>query len=261
MPLVQRNGLTFHSQVLGEGEPVCLLHGLLVGSLATWYFGAAPRLAKKRKVLVYDLRGHGQSERAPTGYGLSSMADDLDAMLEDFAPPGGPKVTLVGHSYGALVALHFALLQPGRVARLALIEAPLPPWRVDEVGDLSADGPDQMLKALPPTLADSVRRGGRAAGRLVDRLRFLMTESSLSKDLAQETGFNLTPSSPLMKALPSLKMPVLCLYGSRSSCRPVGEKLARAIRGAQLKIVEGGHFLPAEAPQALADELERFLDG
>jgi pimeloyl-ACP methyl ester carboxylesterase len=211
-------------------------------------------------VLAYDLRGHGQSARATAGFGLESMAADLEALLDGFAPQ--EPVALVGHSYGALIALAFALSRPARVARLALVEAPLPPWRVGELGELTAQGVDGMLRALPPALAGAVERGGRAARKLLERLQFLAAETTLLADLAAETEFDLdAPGAALARKLGALRVPTLCLYGSRSSCRTNGERLAAAIPGARLEILEGGHFLPSEAPQAVAESLERFLTG
>ncbi len=266
MPLVERNGLTFHTQVLGAGAPVCMLHGLLVGTLATWYFGAAPRLASKRRVLLYDLRGHGKSERPARGYGLASMAKDLAALLDGFLE-GSEKVALVGHSWGALVALRFALDQPKRVERLALVEAPLPPSRAGEVGALTEKGPEEMVRALPQVLAGAIERGGRAGSRLVARLASLAGETSLLSDIAAEKDLDLPEDeteakrSPLGKKLSSLRLPVLCLYGDQSACLPGGQRLARAIGGAELKVLKGGHYLPAESPQAVGDELVRFCLG
>ncbi|MGH7285457.1 MAG: alpha/beta fold hydrolase, partial [Polyangiaceae bacterium] len=60
MSLETRNGVALHVQRLGEnGSPVVMLHGLFVGSMASWYFTAAPALAEKHRVLLYDLRGNG----------------------------------------------------------------------------------------------------------------------------------------------------------------------------------------------------------
>jgi pimeloyl-ACP methyl ester carboxylesterase len=252
MPHTHANGLSFHTQALGAaGAPLCMLHGLLIGSMTTWFFGAAPRLARRHRVLIYDLRGHGRSARPPAGYGLEAMADDLGALLDGFAPAGGPPVTLVGHSWGALTALRFALRHPARVARLALVEAPLPPSEVVELAALASRGPEALLAALPPLLSEALVRGGRRGRGLLAQVRSLIAETSLLDDLAAEKEVDAS----------SLRLPVLCLYGDRSRCRPGGERLARAIPGAELTILPGGHFLPVEAPQAVAAELERFCRG
>jgi len=122
MPIVNANGIGLHVQEIGAGPPVVMVHGLLIGSLASWYFTAAPALAKDHRVRVYDLRGHGRSERAKTGYDVRTLATDLAALTSDLGV-----VDVVGHSWGALVALRFALDHPARVRRLVLVEAPLPP--------------------------------------------------------------------------------------------------------------------------------------
>jgi pimeloyl-ACP methyl ester carboxylesterase len=249
MPVVVRRGLTCHLQVLGDGPPLVMLHGLLVGSLAGWYFGAAPRLAKAYRVLCYDLRGHGLSGHAETGYGLRSLGEDLDDLREE---AGAGPVTLVGHSWGALVALRYALDFPGRVARLVLVEAPLPPSNLPELGGFLRSTPDQQLAALPGVLRDAVAGGSRQGKKLLAQLQRLVLNSSLMKDLAAEPDFR-------DDELAQLAVPTLCVYGDRSGCRPAGERLARAIPGAELHILPGGHFLPAESAAALTDLLEAKL--
>ena len=77
MPVSTRNGVRLHWQELGSGPPLVMLHGLLVGSLATWYFTAAPALAARGHVVLYDLRGHGLSERAPSGYDVATQIEAL----------------------------------------------------------------------------------------------------------------------------------------------------------------------------------------
>lgn len=90
-----RNGVTLHIERLGEtGSPVVMLHGLFVGSMASWYFTAAPALAESNRVLLYDLRGHGKSERARSGYDVRTMTADLEAVADAFAHD--EKITLVG---------------------------------------------------------------------------------------------------------------------------------------------------------------------
>jgi len=245
------HGLKLHVQLLGEGPPLAMLHGLLVGSLATWYFGAGARLARRHRVLLHDLRGHGKSDRPPSGYDTATMAGDLEALLP---LAGDGPVTLIGHSWGALVALRFALRHPERVARLCLVEAPLPPSRATELGSFMRLPPDQMIAALPGPLRDSVAREGRAARAFVERLAGLTLGTSLLDDVARE------PDVP-DDALAALRVPTLLVYGDRSSCRPVGDRLAAAIPGARLVVLPGGHFLPVEAGPALSAVLEDFCDG
>jgi pimeloyl-ACP methyl ester carboxylesterase len=251
MPTIERGGLSWHVQLLGEGPPLAMLHGLLVGSMASWYFGAAPRLARRHRVLLHDLRGHGLSSHAARGYDLATLGDDLDGLLP---LAGDGPVTLVGHSWGALTALRFAIARPGRVRRLILIEAPMPPSNLPELQTFLATPPEQMVSALPVALQGSVAGGSRTGKRLVAQLQRLALESSLLSDVAGEPDIG-------DDELARLDLPVLCVYGDRSGCRPAGERLARAIPGARLEILSGGHFLPAEAAEPLGALLEREVDG
>lgn len=250
---VVANGVRFHAQQLGEGAltPVVMLHGLLIGTLAAWYFTAAPALAASRRVLLYDLRGHGRSERPIAGYDVATMARDLAALAAPFA---GRPIDLVGHSFGALVALRFALDHPERVRRLVIVEAPLPPSRFAELDSFAARSPAQMIEALPEGLRSFVAQGGRKAAKLLDSLRFLAGESSLLADLRAEPDI---PDEQLAR----LDRPVLCLYGERSSCRSVGARLAGAIPGARLELLPGGHYLHLDAAADLTRLIVEFLDG
>lgn len=261
MSVIQARGVTFHTQELGPRAPgapgVVMLHGLFTGSLAAWYFTAAPALARSRRVLLFDLRGHGRSERAPSGYDLATMAGDLDALAAAFqAGDGAPPapLDLVGHSYGALVALRFALDHPARVRRLALVEAPLPPSRFGDLEEFAARAPAEMAEALPEGMRAAFGHTGRRSTRLIASLRFLAEESSLLADLRAEPDIPDT-------ALARLSCPVLCVYGDRSSCRPVGDRLARALPDARLVVLPGGHYLHLDATEALTAALVEFLDG
>jgi pimeloyl-ACP methyl ester carboxylesterase len=229
---------------------VAMIHGLLVGNLATWYFTAAPALARTRRVLLYDLRGHGRSERVASGYDLGTMAGDLDALTARF---DDRPFDLVGHSYGALVALRFALDHPDRVGRLALVDAPLPLSSFREVEDFAGRTPAEMAAALPEGLRALVAGGGRRASMFLASLHFLAAESSLFADLRAEPDIT-------DEMLARVGCPVLCVYGERSSCRAAGERLSRVLPRARLQILPGGHFLHLDAPGELTAALAEFLD-
>jgi pimeloyl-ACP methyl ester carboxylesterase len=106
--------------VAGEGEPLLLLHGL-GGGAANWVELAAA-LAEKRRVLVPDLPGHGRS--APLA-GQPSMDDFAECAGRLAEYEGLVPAAVVGHSFGALVALRLALLHPDQVTSVVL--AALPP--------------------------------------------------------------------------------------------------------------------------------------
>ena len=249
MPFASVDGLRFNVEVLGSGPPIAMLHGLLVGNLALWYFTAAPVLAQSHRVLLYDLRGHGLTEPARRGYDLVTMTRDLSSLLENF---DSRPVSLVGYSYGALVALRYALERPERVARLVLMDAPLPPSRSEEVSALLARSSEEMWKALPGPVQRFLAKGGRRLSRRLRAMEFLYNETSLITDMLAEPD---VPDSTLAQ----LTCDVLCIYGDASPCRPVGERLARVIPRSKLVIVPGGHYFLLEAPALTTAHLKDFL--
>lgn len=252
MPLISAGDLRLNALQMGQGKPVVLIHGLLLGSLAEWFFTAAPALAPHHRVVLYDLRGHGRSDRPRTGYDLATLGDDLDALLAALGVDG--PADLVGHSYGALVALGHALRHRDKVRRLVVIDAPLPPGRAEVFDDALAADPTSLLEHLPPVLREGVFAGGRRARRLVEHLGFLAGQTTLLSDVAREPDLD-------DAALATLRIPVLCVYGEASRCRPAAERLVHVLPDARLRIVPGGHFVPVEAPAELIAHLAEFLDG
>ncbi len=241
-----------HVVALGQGPPVVLIHGLLVGSVAQWYFTLAPALAPDHRVVCYDLRGHGRSARAPSGYDLGTLALDLASVVRDqgLSAP----VDLVGHSYGGLIALTYALQHPGAVGRLVLVDVPLPPGGHDWLIEAVEGGVEGLLQALPGPVRQALSGGGRRARRTMARLGFLIGQSSLIADvLAQE------PLSD--EALARLPNPTLCLVGEASRCVPAMAHLAGLLPSARLQPVPGGHFVPTSEPDALQRHVVEFLSG
>ena len=104
MAEIQANGLRTHVQRLGEGDPtVVFVHGIAVDNLSSLYFTLAPQVSQHTRAVLYDLRGHGKTERPATGYTLDDLHDDLAAVLDAEVPgevpgPGGPAI-LLGKSF------------------------------------------------------------------------------------------------------------------------------------------------------------------
>jgi pimeloyl-ACP methyl ester carboxylesterase len=254
MPIVAAGGLALHVQELGaEGRPVVMLHGLLIGSLASWYFTTGPVLARTHRVMMFDFRGHGRSERVPNGYDVATLADDLAEVTSELLDP----FDLVGHSWGGLVALKFATVHPERVRRLVVVEAPLPPSSALEITSfLTPDGglPARLIDALPAPLREQLASGRRQAERLLRSLEYLVLESTLVEDVRAEPD----PSDAVLSAIPC---PTLCVYGDRSACAPAGARLARVLPDARLLKLRGGHYLHLDAGPALTSAIVEFLDG
>ena len=103
-----------------RGPAVVCIHGLTANHLC--WASVADVLSPAHRLIAYDLRGRGDSDKPDKGYSLSTHGDDLEALLDHF---GLKKAILVGHSLGANIALRFAAARPRRVERLVLIDGGL----------------------------------------------------------------------------------------------------------------------------------------
>jgi len=259
MPLISAAGRTFHVQRLGSGPPVALVHGLVIGNLATWFFGVAPLLARRRSVLLYDQRGHGLSSPAESGFDLATSSADLGSVLaavDGFDVP----VDVVGHSYGGALALRFAIDAPDRVRRVVVLDAPLPPFDPAEVASMMEDVDTEQLEGMLAMdrsrfsdLASKLAEGrGRRGARRADRARHLRDGTTVTADLLAEPPFEVAE-------LAGLARPVLCLYGSSSPFRHRADELAAMIPDARVVELAGGHLLPLQSPVEVVRAVEEFL--
>src|SRR6266542_471754 len=185
------HGVHLHYQRFGPRAAAAravFVHGLVMDNLASWYFSIACAAATFADVLLYDLRGHGRSERPARGYGVDEMVLDLAELLD--ATLGRAPVCLVGNSFGALLALRFARRFPERVTALVLVD-----------GHLGNDGfAERMAKTLSlrgeeadRAIATSFRHwAGKASprkrSRLIEQARALVESTSLLEDLRATTS-------------------------------------------------------------------------
>src|SRR5206468_10536396 len=103
-------------ELSGGGRRTLVLVHEMGGSLESWD-DVAPGFAKSRRVLRYDTRGAGMSQKVRGELTLDTMADDIVALLDHFGIAG--KVALAGVAVGGAIALHFAARYPERPLRSA----------------------------------------------------------------------------------------------------------------------------------------------
>jgi pimeloyl-ACP methyl ester carboxylesterase len=115
-------GVRIHFEELGRGEPVVLVHGYM-GCLKDWMSGGSfPRLAEKFRVIAFDCRGHGQSDKPhdPSQYG-GEMGNDVIRLLDHLSIP---RAHMAGYSMGAHAIGQLLTTNPQRLASATLIGAP-----------------------------------------------------------------------------------------------------------------------------------------
>src|SRR3954452_2416234 len=115
MTFIEANGVSLRYAAEGSGKPIVLIHEM-GGSLESWGL-VAPLLASRRRVIRYDTRGAGFSEKIRGAITIDTMTDDLVALLDALGI--AEKVTLGGTAVGGAIALHTAHRFPQRIAALA----------------------------------------------------------------------------------------------------------------------------------------------
>lgn len=228
-------GVRFHVQRLAGRDrrhrlahPVVFIHGLGMDNLSSFYYTLANPLAHAgADVILYDLRGHGLSERPRTGYRVSDSVADLAAVLDALGIEG--PVHLVGNSYGGTVALGLAVTDIQRVASLMLIEAhvPIPGWAEQMATTIENIGSDLSAGELGRWMAQS-----RKHARLAE----------LGKDLIHHTTFvsDLRATEPLTREqLKILTRPVRAVYGAQSDVISHARVLAGTLPRYVLTVLPG----------------------
>jgi pimeloyl-ACP methyl ester carboxylesterase len=100
-----------------KGPAIVCVHGLTANH--TCWASVADLLSPAHRLIAYDLRGRGESDKPEKGYSLALHNEDLEGLLDHF---GLKKAVLVGHSLGAHIALRFAATHPERVSKLVLVD-------------------------------------------------------------------------------------------------------------------------------------------
>jgi proline iminopeptidase len=269
---------------IGQWRPMIILHGGPDFNQA-YLLPELDRLAASFRLIYYDQRGRGKSAGnvRPVDVNIESEIEDLEGLrrhfrLESFA--------LLGHSWGGLLALEYAIRHPDRVSHLILMNT-APASHHDymllrqERRKKSGDDLDRM-KALAATAryregdletdAEYYRihfgatiRQPEHLDRLVHRLRLNFTQEGIVKAreieqrLMEETW--LSSEYNLLPKLELLRIPTLVIYGEYDFIPEVCvAPIARAIPGARwVMLKECGHFAYLECPEATCQEISDFI--
>jgi pimeloyl-[acyl-carrier protein] methyl ester esterase len=254
---------TLHHEDAGAGDPVVLVHGWAYASGV--FDDLAAVLARRRRVIRPDLRGHGRSSPGP--FTLPDLAGDLAALADAL---GLERAVVVGWSLGAQVALAALPRLRPRVAGLVLVSA-TPRFTL---GDGWAHGlPAQSVEVLahrvrrdPARAVSRFREGALVEGELggADRTRAaaLLAGLPLPERATALAGLDLLAREDLRTALPGVDVPALVVHGERDPISPVGagRALAAALPGARLVEIPGaGHAPFLSRPGPFVDALGSFL--
>jgi pimeloyl-ACP methyl ester carboxylesterase len=263
--------IKMHYLAAGQGSPVILLHGYAQNS--HMWRPTMRELAKTHLVIAPDLRGFGDTTKAPSGYDKKTMAQDVHALAKQL---GIAKAGIVGHDIGLMVAYAYAAQYPQEVERIALLDAFIPGvgdttnlfllkdlWHFNFFGptplalvsgreriyfehfwnDFAADGKKSVSESDRQFYARKYAQpGAMKAGMEVFR--------NFGQDAIDNREFSRT----------KLTMPMLVLGGEKSGgdfLISQGKLVADNVEGVLVK--NSGHWLVDEAPTQVIPQLVAFF--
>lgn len=260
-----------------EGTPVVFLHGGPGQGSQTFAGYAGPALEQRLRMVYLDQRGSGRSERPwDDAYSLGLLVDDLERLRQAW---GVERISLVGHSFGTILALEYAAAHPERVERVVLAAAaPDLPAAMDlQCRRLERLEPETYVRAVAARPEGSRARCNPfvADRAFIDGAMFpdpatqrLVEESDAADGLRNtgQIGRALFGEGGLMEYRfdrhERLTMPVLVIAGLADFQTVVEPQrdLVRALPDARIVEYPGrGHFMFVEEPERFAAELAAFL--
>jgi 3-oxoadipate enol-lactonase len=258
MDFIEVNGAALRCELRGGGDRTLVLVHEMSGSLESWD-DVAPKFAKSRRVLRYDTRGAGLSQKVRGELTLDTMAADIAALLDQFGITG--RVALAGIAVGGAIALHFAARYPERTDAVAVgspatgIAAERRASALERLARIEAAGmivavEDSMLNGYAPELRGDFARFERF------RTRWLGNDP-----LSYATIWRMLAAADMQDELARLNCPVLVIGGSLDRVRPpaLAQSVAKAIPGARYAEIRTGHYMAVQTPDLLFDCIDEFL--
>ena len=283
------NGVRLWYRVAGTAEngvaPVVFLHGGPGYNSHSFSVLEGPKLERSLQMVYYDQRGAGRSERPWSGhYQIDTLVDDVEALRKTL---GVPKISLMGHSFGGLLALEYAARYPNNVSRLILVGAFSDGPQTCQVHRARLAGMHlvELARVLKDTAWTHVpkRSDCEYEGRALtsaERERFnnsgIFPDSTLQKkqDSVDATS-GLRNTGEMSRALiggglfsyrftkhARVTMPTLLIAGAEDYAVGVQPQraLAAALPRARIAVYErGGHFPYLEEPVRFARDVSSFL--
>lgn len=242
---------------IGRGAPLVLVHGL--GDDHRLWRKVVPDLCVSHRLILYDLRGHGETSLGQAKGTLAQLGEDLVALLDAL---GLERAAIAGYSLGGTIAMQVAVAHPERtdvifpIATSSRVGRSVVEWYLER-----AEKPDEQLRALIDR--DTVEQYQLAPAELQAALK---VRREATADLGGYRNacramarLNQAPLDPRLGEIHAAALVVSADLDQ--NCPPrAGEIITQGIPEARMEIVEGsGHPIPVMKPEELAAMIESFL--
>ena len=258
MPYLDRDGVRIYYEVHGgssnnNNTPLLLTHGY--SSTSAMWHGQIEALSQRHRLVLWDMRGHGQSDypASPAAYSEALTVADMAALLDAVAGAGS-RAVVGGLSLGGYMALAFYRAHPRRVCALLI---------VDTGPGFKNDAARAAWNRTAHETADRLERDGLAVLRSASPERASVSHRDATGLANAARGMLTQRDASVIQSLGAVSVPSLVVVGAED--RPflaASEYMVRRIPWARKVVVPGaGHAVNIDQPQAFIDAVVPFLDG
>jgi len=252
MPMLARDdGVGLYYEVHGEGPVILLTHGY--SATSQMWRGQVEALSKDHKLVIWDMRGHGQSDSPddPSLYSEPATVADMAALLDHV---GAETAIVGGLSLGGYMSLAFHRVHPARVRALLIIDTG-PGYKNDEA---RAGWNANALKT-----GERYERDGLAVLEAGSAERRTAQHRSARGLALAARGMLTQRDAGVISSLPEIRVPSIVIVGSQDTpFLAASDYMAAKIPGAQKAVIEGaGHAANIDRPEAFNAALLGFLQG
>jgi pimeloyl-ACP methyl ester carboxylesterase len=250
MPKINRDGVKIYYEVHGSGPALLLTHGY--SSTSAMWQGQIAALSKHHKLVLWDMRGHGQSDYPEDlkAYSEALTVADMAALLDEV---GAENAIVGGLSLGGYMSLAFYRAHPERVRALLIVDTG-PGFRKD-------DAREAWNRRAHET-GDRFEREGLAVLKSLSRERSDVSHRDASGLARAARGMLTQRDAGVIELLPSIKVPSLVVVGADDApFLAASDYMAAKIPDAKKVVVPAaGHAVNIDQPQAFIDAVLPFLD-
>ncbi|CUU14056.1 pimeloyl-ACP methyl ester carboxylesterase [Bradyrhizobium sp. JR7.2] len=249
MPKIDRDGVGIYYEVHGAGPPLLLTHGY--SSTSAMWHGQVDALARDHKLVLWDMRGHGQSDYPddPHAYSEARTVGDMAAILDAV---GAERAIIGGLSLGGYMSLAFYRAYPQRARALLIIDTG-PGFKKDDARE--------AWNARALATADKLDHEGLDMLKSATRERATASHRNARGLALAARGMLTQRDARVIELLPDIKVPSLVVVGADDApFLAASDYMATKIPGAQKVVIPAaGHAVNIDQPKAFIDAVTPFL--
>ncbi|QOZ37510.1 alpha/beta fold hydrolase [Bradyrhizobium sp. CCBAU 53421] len=250
MAKLNRSGVDIYYEIHGSGPPLILTHGY--SSTSAMWQGQIEALSKRYRLILWDMRGHGQSDYPdnPDAYSEALTVGDIAALLD---VAGADQAIVGGLSLGGYMSLAFHRAHPERVRALLIIDTG-PGFKKDDARE--------AWNTRARDTGDRFDREGLEVLKSASAERASVTHRSAKGLALAARGMLAQRDAQVIESLPGIKVPSLVVVGADDTpFLAASDYMATKIPGAQKAVIpNAGHAVNIDQPQAFIAAVLPFLD-